>query len=57
MNKFSENIFSLIQKNGNGDITVPSGIKSTLSNIGARGGQKYSDFVDFVVDFIFKKNK
>lgn len=57
MNKFSENLSSLIPKNVNGDVIVPDGIKSKISNIGVRGGQKYSDLVDFIVDFIFRKRK
>lgn len=57
MNKFSENISSLIPKNDTGDIIVPDGIKSRISNVGVKGGQKYSDFVDSVVDLIFKKKQ
>ena len=57
MNKFFENISSLIPKNSNGDMIVPDGIKSRISNIGVQGGQKYSDVVDSIVDFIFKKKK
>lgn len=55
MNKFFENTSSLVPKNGNDDILVPDGIKSRISNIGVKGGQKYSDAVDSIVDFIFKK--
>lgn len=55
MDKFFENISSLVPKNGNGDIIVPDGIKSKISNVGVKGGQKYSDFVDSIVDLIFKK--
>lgn len=57
MNKFFENISSLVPKNGNGDILVPDGVKSSISNVGVKGGQKYSDVVDSIVDFIFKKKK
>ena len=57
MNKFFENITSLISKNSNGDMIVPDGIKSRISNIGVQGGQKYSDVVDSIVDFIFNKKK
>ena len=57
MNKILENNSSLVPKNDTGDILVPDGIKTWISSIGVKGGQKYSDFVDSVVDLIFKKNK
>lgn len=57
MNKFFENISSLVPKNGNGDIIVPNSIKSRIFNVGVKGGQKYSDVVDSIVDLIFKKKK
>lgn len=55
MNKLFDNISSLIPKNSNGDMIVPDDIKSRITNIGAQGGQKYSDVVDSIVDFIFNK--
>lgn len=40
--------------NGNGSI-IPSNIRANLEKIGEKGGQRYSDLVDKIVDLIFKK--
>ncbi len=57
MSDFFKNISALVPRNANGDVMVPSGIKNVLSDVGAKGGQKYSNFIDKIVDSIFKKKK
>lgn len=57
MSDFFKNISALVPRNANGDVMVPSGIKNVLSDVGAKGGQKYSNFIDKIVDLIFKKKK
>lgn len=57
MSEFFKNLSALVPKNANGDIMVPSGIKNVLSDVGEKGGQKYSNFIDKIVDSIFKKKK
>lgn len=57
MSDFIKNISSRVSKNPNGDIRVPSGIKDVLSDMGAKGGQKYSNLIDKMVDSIFEKKK
>lgn len=55
MGNFLEKIASNLPiGSGEGSI-IPTNIADNLSNIGQKGGQKYSNLVDKVVDSIFKK--
>lgn len=40
---------------GNGDIMIPKKVTNTLKSVGVKGGKKYCDLVDAIVDLIFKK--
>lgn len=57
MGDFLDKLSPLIPKNDEGGVPIPGHIKDNLTKIGEKGGQKYSDFVDFVVDSLFKRNK
>jgi hypothetical protein len=39
----------------NADSFIPDYIEKNLKDIGTKGGQKYSDFIDKIVDAIFKR--
>lgn len=55
MGNFLERVIgSMPTTNSNGDI-IPSNIQRNLKSIGEKGGQKYSNIVDKIVDTILQK--
>ena len=55
MGSFLEKVVSSIPTTINNGGSIPNKVQGNLKNIGERGGQKYSNFVDKIVDSIFKK--
>jgi len=51
LEKFVKNIPLTSNQGG----LIPNNIKENLENLGTKGGQKYSDLVDKIIDLIFKK--
>ena len=55
MGNFLEKVVKFIpSSNDNGSI-IPNNVQGNLRNIGEKGGQKYSNLVDKLVDTILKK--
>lgn len=57
MSDFLKKISDFVPKNDNGDVMVPPSVKNIFSDMGAKGGQKYSNFIDRIVDSILTKKK
>lgn len=57
MSDLFKKISDFVPKNDNGDVMVPPSVKNIFSDMGAKGGQKYSNFIDRIVDSILTKKK
>lgn len=53
-NFLKKNVNNIPTTNNNRSI-IPNNVQENLRYLGEKGGQKYSDFVDKIVDLIFKK--
>lgn len=54
MGNFLEKVVKIIPSNNNNGNLIPNNVQGNLRNIGEKGGKKYSDLVDKLVDSIFK---
>lgn len=55
MGNFLEKVISNLPANNNNGSIIPSAVQDNLKSLGEKGGQKYSDLVDKIVDSILKK--
>ncbi len=55
MGNFLEKVVKNIPTTNNNGNIIPNNIQGNLRHLGEKGGQKYSNFVDKIVDLIFKK--
>lgn len=54
MGNFLEKVVKNIPTTNNNGNIIPNNIQGNLRHLGEKGGQKYSNFVDKIVDLIFK---
>lgn len=55
MGNFLEKVVKNIPTTTNNGSIIPNNVQGNLKNLGEKGGQKFSDLVDKIVDLIFKK--
>ena len=55
MGNFLEKLTNIIPANNGGGDIIPTNVQNNLRNLGEKGGQKYSNLVDKLVDTILKK--
>lgn len=55
MGSFLEKVVKNIPTTNNNGSIIPNKVQGNLKYIGEKGGQKYSNLVDKIVDLIFKK--
>ena len=55
MGNFLEKLVNNIPSTNNNGSIIPPNVQGNLRDLGEKGGEKYSNLVDKIVDIIFKK--
>lgn len=54
MGNFLEKVVKIIPSSSDNGSVIPSNVQGNLRNLGEKGGQKYSNLIDKLVDSILK---